>query len=277
MAQYKHQRTPLWNNSGMSAERPFTISASWSEGAKPSRPRYHTDLPPIAELNANGMPGFIYRTPTERSGGPTLASPIERLFTELDALLLNENSGWQVQLPSTERGNRTAQSGPRQRSALTAVVAVMLVGVAGSVLLDRSNRNSQLTHSHLVNQARPISAALEPRSRSIVIPSTASPKSDQTPTNRPALSDERPTQSGSWSESAGRPNEVMPASITAGLHAAAVDPYAGRVAIPLTGNALESALIADRIATKERNLEQLGQLRRSSENTKGAEGSGKWR
>jgi serine/threonine protein phosphatase 1 len=45
-----------------------------------------------------------------------------------------------------------------------------------------------------------------------------------------------------------------------------IDPYAGRVAKPLVGAALQSALIADRIATRELNRKQLDEMTGPSQN-----------
>jgi hypothetical protein len=279
MAKDETNRTGPWNDTGMGAERPFNISASWSEGAKPSRPAYYSDLRPMDELNANRMPALINRTPATPSGcRPRLASPIEHILAEVDALLLSETSGWQGQLPTKARGADTARTGPRRRFAASALVAALSAGVAGSLLFDWADRNSTPDRSQAATPARSVSAAMEPRPRSIDLPSSASLTPDPTPTNRRTLSTE---QSVSWAaQSNARPadrTKAMPASIAADLDASAVDPYAGRVAKPLTGDALESALMADRIATRERNLQQLAHLRRASENGTGMERSDKWR
>jgi hypothetical protein len=254
----------------------FVIRCTRVERGRSTRIPYYTDLPPMAELNANRMPAFVNRQLTTPSNcGPSSVSPIAHFLAELDALLLSENTGWQGRLPTQVRSVDTVHA-QRPPFAATAIVAVLSAGVVGSLFFYWSDKDLPGIHSEAAKQAVSITAAVEPRSRSIVVPPTARPNPDPTPNNRFAPPSEIPAQLGTRTSArpADRTNAVMPVSLTTDLNAAAVDPYAGRVAKPLTGDALELARTADRIATKELNLQQLDRLRRASETSTGAERSG---
>jgi hypothetical protein len=244
----------------------FVISCSRIECRRSRRTPYYTDLPPIAHLNANGMPAFVdFRAGVLRNRGPSRVSPLDHLLAKIDALVLSEKSRLQAQPYEKVRGAESTPAPARPRFAAAAIVVVLSVGLAGLTLLSWPDENLHPDHSQPAGQVARVAAP----SRSNSPP----PISRSEPRRASASRSAHPSDHAKTSPDPAIRSNVTPADRAIAIMAVSpngnsgevVDPYAGQVAKPLTGEGLELALMADRIATKERNLQQLDLLRRASE------------